>query len=84
VGTSSTLLSGFNCHRRRLIFNPTQTNRVWVSFGQAAAVGVGYLLSPQAAPWPLSLENCGASIQQDVFAISENAGETVPFTEMVG
>ena len=84
VGTSSVLLTGYNSHRVRLLFSPTQTNRVWLAFGQAAVANQGIALFPGAQPFPLSRENMGASIEQDVFAISEGTGETVPFFEEVG
>jgi hypothetical protein len=80
---TSVLLSGYNCHRKRLIFGVPNTNRVWISFGAPAAVNQGYLLSPAVQSWPLSRQNVGASIEQDVFAISEGAGETLAFIEEV-
>lgn len=78
------LLTGYNCHRVRLFFQPTNANRVWLGLGQPAVVGQGIVLYPGTQQFPLSRENIGASIESDVFAISEGTGETVPFGEEVG
>ncbi len=84
VGTSSVLLTGMNAHRVRVSFMPTNANRVWLGFGQAAVVGKGYAIYPGTQPPALSRDTIGDSIISDIFGISEGTGETLPFFEEVG
>jgi hypothetical protein len=55
---------------------------VFLGFGQPAKIGQGYALYPGTQPLLIDHHDIGESIMQDIFGISENAGETVAFLEI--
>jgi hypothetical protein len=84
ISTASVCISGYNAHRVRIQPSPTNTNRIWLAFGQAAVVGQGIAIYPGEQPWPMSRDNIGDAIRHDIFAISEGTGETLVWFEEVG
>lgn len=82
VGTSSTQLVGPNRHRKALIIQAPQTNRITLSLVNPAAADVGIVLYASDPPFILDSERVGAACRQPWYAISDTAAQDVTFIEV--
>lgn len=81
VGTTDTVLMGPNTSRVGITLSSPSLNRYSVSFGSAAQLDVGYTMYPGNLPLTLTRDMIGESIEQDIHAIFETAGESIGYTE---
>lgn len=67
--TSKPLLPA-NVRRVALIISSDSVADIWISFGKPAAVGTGLLQAAKAVPLALSIDQYGALVMGDLFAIA--------------
>lgn len=70
VAAVSTPLAPRNDRRIGIVVSADETNDIWLSMGQAAAVGVGILIPARQYPFFISIEQYGSMLMADLFAIA--------------
>lgn len=77
VGLVDQLLLAADPTRTQMVIGPPAANSVWVTTENAAALGIGFVLTPTSPPLVISLRDWGTMVQKQWRAIAATAAQNV-------
>lgn len=77
IGLVDTLAIAADPNRTQLVFGPPQANTVWLTTQNAAALGVGWVLTPSSPPLVISLRDWGTLVTKQWRGIASVGAENI-------